>query len=687
MYYRCIQFLRASLVLLLLISAADWAMGADAPLKLKVAVLKNFPPQYSTSSRGEPQGFAIDVINAVARLANFEVQYVVKDTWKELFQALRTGEADLIPNQGVTQRRKQWFAYTSPVETFPVRIFVRASAKKVQSMADLNGRQVGVVRLNVGEVLAARQPEIEAVVFEHLQDALFELLAGNVDAIIYPEPVLRLLARQVKLDHRIAAVGPPLIEIKRAISVRKDNRVLLARLDRAVKHLVESKAYQTIYARWYGEPPPLITTLQLAMIMGATIVIVVIGMSFWRYRSLARINVNLVRNIDQREQAEKALQEAHDRLEERVRERTQELSDANAELQIEIERRLRAERCLREKERFLASIFDSIQDGISVLTPDLKIQHTNKAMQTLYSEHRPLEGKYCYETYRGLEQPCENCPALRCLKSQRLEMEEAPLVQKGAQTGVLEVFAHPMLDDDGHVTGVVEYLRDITERKQAEGALADSQRRMADIIEFLPDPTLVIDRDGCVIAWNRAMELTTGVKKEGMLGQGDYTYAVPFYGERRPLLIDLALRRDERWEKTYLTLKKEEGVIKESESFHPDMGDEGRYYAGKASRLYDAQGNVVGAIEIIRDITASKRTEQERERLITELREALDMVHTLSGFLPICSNCKKIRDDQGYWNQLEAYISRHSDAKFSHGICPDCAQKLYGDDNPYNEDL
>ncbi len=686
MPWRCIQFLRFSLFSLLLIITAGSAFSADAPLKLKVAVLKNFPPQYSTSPSGEPQGFAIDVINEVARLANFEVQYVVKDSWKELFQALRAGEADLTPNQGVTQRRKKWFAYTSPVETFPVRIFVRAAAKKVQSLKDLSGHKVGVVRLNVGEVLVARNPKIEAQVFEHLQDALFELLAGNVDAIIYPEPVLRLLARQVKLEKRIAAAGPPLIEIKRAISVRKDNRVLLARLDKAVRNLVESKAYQTIYARWYGEPPPLITTLQLGLIMGAAIVLAVIGMAIWRYRSLAQINVNLVRNIDQREQAEKALQEAHDRLEDRVHDRTRALSDANTELQIEVERRLGAERDLREKERFLALIFDSIQDGISVLTPDLIIQHTNKAMQTLYAEHRPLEGNYCYETYRGLEQPCEDCPTLRCLKSHRLEMEEVPLVQKGVPTGVLEVYAYPMLDDNGDVTGVVEYLRDTTERKQAERALADSQRRLADIIEFLPDPTLVIDKDGRVIAWNLAIERTTGVKKEEMLGQGDYAYAVPFYGERRPLLIDLALRPDARWEKTYLTLKKDEGVIKESESFHPRMGPEGRYFAGKASRLYDAQGNVAGAIEIIRDITASKRTEQERERLIAELREALEMVDTLSGFLPICANCKKIRDDQGYWNQLEAYISRHSQAQFSHGICPDCAQELYGDDNPYNED-
>lgn len=69
----------------------------------------------------------------------------------------------------------------------------------------------------------------------------------------------------------------------------------------------------------------------------------------------------------------------------------------------------------------------------------------------------------------------------------------------------------------------------------------------------------------------------------------------------------------------------------------------------------------------------------EREELITELREAFSQIKTLSGFIPICANCKKIRDDSGYWNQLEAYIQEHSDAELSHGICPACAKELYGE--------
>ena len=80
---------------------------------------------------------------------------------------------------------------------------------------------------------------------------------------------------------------------------------------------------------------------------------------------------------------------------------------------------------------------------------------------------------------------------------------------------------------------------------------------------------------------------------------------------------------------------------------------------------------------IVRDVTERKQSEEKQKQLVLELQEALAKVKTLSGFLPICASCKKIRDDEGYWEQIEKYISEHSEAQFSHGICPECAEKLY----------
>lgn len=86
---------------------------------------------------------------------------------------------------------------------------------------------------------------------------------------------------------------------------------------------------------------------------------------------------------------------------------------------------------------------------------------------------------------------------------------------------------------------------------------------------------------------------------------------------------------------------------------------------------------------VILDVTVRRQAEEERERSINELQEALAAIKTLSGLIPICAQCKKIRDDEGYWNILEAYIQKHTDALFSHSVCPQCSDELYGDEDWY----
>ena len=82
---------------------------------------------------------------------------------------------------------------------------------------------------------------------------------------------------------------------------------------------------------------------------------------------------------------------------------------------------------------------------------------------------------------------------------------------------------------------------------------------------------------------------------------------------------------------------------------------------------------------VVLDVTDRRQTEADRDQLIRELQQALASVKSLSGLLPICASCKRIRDDQGYWKQVEAYISSHSEATFTHGVCPDCSRKIFSE--------
>lgn len=111
---------------------------------------------------------------------------------------------------------------------------------------------------------------------------------------------------------------------------------------------------------------------------------------------------------------------------------------------------------------------------------------------------------------------------------------------------------------------------------------------------------------------------------------------------------------------------------------------DGRWMFITVDPLFE-DGEMVGAVHIARDITKRIQIQNERERLFYKLQDALDNVKKLSGLLPICAQCKKIRDDKGYWKQIEDYITEHSEAKFSHGLCRECSDRLYADEDWYNE--
>ena len=163
-------------------------------------------------------------------------------------------------------------------------------------------------------------------------------------------------------------------------------------------------------------------------------------------------------------------------------------------------------------------------------------------------------------------------------------------------------------------------------RKHAEVELSESQKRTADIIEFLPDATFAISIDGVVIAWNRAMEAMTGIVKDEVLNKGNYEYSLPFYGERRPILVDFVLEPDETIAEKYPFIRKDGDKII-SEILIPHFHDgKGAYLWFTASPLYDSLGNISGAIESIRDVTLQKHAEEELRRKNDELNASYEQI-------------------------------------------------------------
>ncbi len=221
--------------------------------QIRAAVPADFPPHYMVSETGKPKGFAIDVIEAMAKRSGMEIIYTVYPGWPEVMEALKSGRADIIPNLGITEARKKWAYFTRPVETFPVVVISRKGST-LTSIEDLKGKKAAAVRSNVGAKILAKHRDIKTVFYSSSQDAFAALLAGEVEAWVYPQSVAWRLARQTGLQDQITVVGSPIKEILRGTAVSKDKPEFLEKINLARDELINSREYKDIYAKWHGIP-------------------------------------------------------------------------------------------------------------------------------------------------------------------------------------------------------------------------------------------------------------------------------------------------------------------------------------------------------------------------------------------------------------------------------------------------
>jgi PAS domain S-box-containing protein len=212
-------------------------------------------------------------------------------------------------------------------------------------------------------------------------------------------------------------------------------------------------------------------------------------------------------------------------------------------------------------------------------------------------------------------------------------------------------------------TSIDDLNKEITERKKVEEALRDSEAGFRAIFDNANDGILLADEETkkFYTGNNTACQML-GYSLEEIKNLGvpdihpkeDLPYVIEQF--EKQVRREIAVAKD-------LPVKRKDGTV-----FYADVNTSSLTLAGRKYLL-----------GIFRDVTEHKRAEEEREKLIHELQDALGKIKTLSGMLPICASCKKIRDDEGYWNQIEAYIGDHSEAEFTHSICPECMKKLYPD--------
>jgi PAS domain S-box-containing protein len=334
----------------------------------------------------------------------------------------------------------------------------------------------------------------------------------------------------------------------------------------------------------------------------------------------------------------------------------------------DISDRKRAERALKVSDQRFRMLAENIADALWVLDDETeRYQYISPSVVRLggYSAEevmsRSVKESLTAESYAALRRVREE----RIQEFERgLERTYVDIVEQTHRDGspiIIEVHGRFVRNAE---TGRIEAIgvsRNITERVMVEQALRaahDRLRHAEDFArfghwEFSIDDRIMRASDGAIRVY--------GFENAAIPLQVIQGCVLPEY---RPVL-DRALQG-----------LIEQGVPYDQE-FKIRRVSDGEIVHVHSKAEYDAKTRKV--FGVVQDITERKQVEEERERLIEELKHAIEQVKTLKGIVPICASCKKIRDDRGYWEQVEAYVARHTDAQFSHGICPDCAKNLFSE--------
>ena len=310
----------------------------------------------------------------------------------------------------------------------------------------------------------------------------------------------------------------------------------------------------------------------------------------------------------------------------------------------------------------LKAIIGSMGDAISIMGIDMKVLYQNDAHKKMIGTH---VGTECYKGFHHRDEICDDCPVVMTFRDGSVH-SAIKTANTEKESILAEISASPIKDEEGNIIACIEVVRDITDRIQADKELRETKSMLEDIAHGVTESILLLSKDYKVLWANEAALRQTGLEMKELIG--NYCYKATHGRET------ICESPDDPCPVCELL---ETGEPRTEVHEHVDKSGTKMIVEVSAYPVKDEAGEIVRFVHIAKDITERSKLAQEREKLISELQDALAEIRTLKGIIPICASCKKIRNDTGFWEQIEAYISRHSEAEFSHGVCPECAQKLY----------
>ena len=632
--FRGCYFLNLSIILLSLLIVGTPATGADNQL-ITVGIYENAPKVFISES-GKPAGIFIDIIEYIAKREGWHLQYV-PGTWGEGLDRLEKKEIDLMPDVAYTADRETIFAFhKAPVLSSWFQVYARKGSG-IKSILDLGGKRIAVLERSVQQEAFVRLADsfglnTTLISLPNYQTVFERVARSEVDAAITNRFYGLMHAKKFGLEDTAVIFNPS--DLFFAAS-KKDPKQLLTAIDHHLLDLkkdTQSMYYESL-KKWTSEEVRFkfpVWLKVLSLVMCAALLISLLGSVVLKYKVNARTRelLKINRVLHTLSECNQALVRSTDEAA---------LLDAICRIVVDI------------GGYHLAWVGFSETGTDETIHPVAQAGFEEGNLTTVNTNWSHTEpGRSLTSKAFRTSQPCSarhilTDPDLQLLRDEALNRGYSsalvlPLLAEGETIGVLGIYS---VEPDAFDTEEVAQLTELSGNlafgivghrtrgalKQAEVQRQEAQHRFEDIVEFLPDATFVIDQDKKVVVWNHACEAMTGVKKDTLFGQGNYAYAEAFFGERRPILVDLLDMAVS--EATYKYVKRQGDKIY-GESFIPCFRDgQGTHLWEVASPLYDRDGQRCGAIETVRDVSEQKILEKTLRDSEQKYRELVMLANSI----------------------------------------------------------
>ncbi len=594
---------------------------------IRVAGPKAFPPFYFHDEKGQERGIAADYTHLILKSLGISLEVQHNLPWSQVLERVKNKEVDLITLAAKTIDREGYLDFSEAYLSFPLVIISRQDAPFIGGLADLHNKKVACIEKNITcQWLAKDVASFQKIWVANPLKGLEAVAFGEADVSIENLASASYLIQKQGLSNLKIAAPTAYGNYSLYFGVRKDWPALTSILNTSLEQITPDQ-HAAIRNKWLSiryehgirqsDVLKWVTAVTLALLLPIVIVLI------W-----------------------------------------------NQKLKQEIEKRKKISEALQESEKTFTTIFENspVPITISSLKSDKYIDINESVTAfTGYSKGDML-GKTADELDIWLK------PELR-----------KEMVEKVGESGVAHNIEFLFKNKKGDIkSGLISGVKinlgeepcllcvtmDISDRKEAEKKLRETQERYSALFERSLDPVIIYDVDGNLIDANPAALEIFQVDKDSISNQNFSNFLNnQQYLEILEQASEIVESGSQKTLKEYMLTRKDNTIA----------------WIETTGSLIFENGSPIAIQGLGRDITQRKKAEKEQKHLISQLLEALDNIKSLKGMLPICANCKKIRDDSGYWDQIESYIEKHSDALFSHGICPDCADELYGNEPWYKK--